>query len=62
MVRSSTRVTPRPRMVVAPVETVLKCSLGKRNLGGYDTTVDNVLRGGGAGGGDRCRLKVISSQ
>ena len=40
----------------------LKHALGKRNLGGYEATVDNVLRGGGNGGGDRCRLKVISSQ
>ena len=34
---------------MAPVGTVLKCSLGKRNLGGYASTVDNVLRGGCAG-------------
>jgi len=26
----------------------LKHALGKRNLGGYEATVDNVLRGGGA--------------
>jgi hypothetical protein len=40
----------------------LKHARGKRNLGGYASTVDNVLRSGGNGGGDRCRLKVISSQ
>ena len=61
-VGSLTRVRPQPRMVVAPVGTVLKHARGKRNLGGYDATVDNVLRGGGAGGSDRWRLKVISSQ
>ncbi len=32
-------------MVVAPVGTVLKRSLGKRNLGGYASTVDNVPLG-----------------
>ena len=34
-------------MVVAPVGTVLKHVLDRRNLGGYEATVDNVLRGGG---------------
>lgn len=33
-------------MVVAPVGTVLKRSLDRRNLGRYEATVDNFLRGG----------------
>ena len=33
----------------------LKHALGKRNLGRYDATVDDVLRGGGAGSSNSWR-------
>ena len=42
-------------MVVVPVGTVLKHAFDTRNLGGYEATVDNVLRSGGAGGSNGWR-------